>query len=345
MSPRKSTEQLAGLLAADPVFKEARRLAAETTGFRIGVIALPRPRRSRLVPLPSFAAPGRGSSFCQLVRNSPLVRRCDRSDERGAQLCARRGGPAAYRCHAGLTEVIAPVALKGRLVAAVNCGQVLMRRPARRDFARLWKRLGRSGLDRRDLERAYLAIPVCSEERVRTVARIIAMTAEHLAMSLRLGEAGHPAPTADQRAGRYVGYCARLVEMIESGAGDQEVVAGMDRLAARLAGVGQANPQAVSATVEYLVEHYARGPSLAEAARRAGLSPYYLGRIFRRSVGLSPARFLRELRMRRARELLSERSLSVSAVAGRVGYQDPAYFSRHFRDSFGQSPGRVRSQT
>lgn len=340
MATLDNAARLAALLAADPVFEQARRLAAETTGFRIGVIYLP--RRSK--PRPPSAPPPRSRiKFCDLVRTSPaLLRRCDQSDQHGAELCAGRGGPVTYRCHAGLTEVIAPVSFEGRLVAAVNCGQVLMRRAARRDFAALWKRVKRSGLDRRELERAYLSVPVCSEERVRTVARILAMVAEHLAVSLRLAEEGGPPPPAADRAGRYLAYCTRLVSMIESGAPDEEVLIDMDRLAARLAGAGQANPEAVSSTVEYLVENYARRPTLAEAARRAGLAPYYLGRIFRRAVGVSPARFLRELRMRRARELLAERKLRVSEVAGRVGYPDPAYFCRHFRQTFETSPSRAR---
>lgn len=287
--------------------------------------------------------------FCDLLRVSPrMVRRCDRSDERGAALCARRGGPVAYQCHAGLTEVIAPVMVAGRLAACVNCGQVHRRPPSRAGFARLWPRLSCAGLPRGELERAYLAVPVASERRIRVVARILAMTAEHLASRLApaapRAAAGRRPPPPD--AAGYLAYCARLVAMIESGADDEEVVAGMDRLAARLAAAmgagGGGNPEAVSAAVEYFVENHARGPALAEAARRTGLTPYYLARIFRRAVGLSPARFLRGLRVRRARELLASGRLTVAQAAARVGYADPAYFSRHFRAEFGFCPRRAR---
>lgn len=342
MSTLDNAARLAALLAADPVFEEARRLAAETTGFRIGVIYLP--RRSQPRP-PSAPRPRTRIRFCDLVRTSPaLLRRCDRSDQRGAELCARRSRPVTYRCHAGLTEVIAPVICEGRLVAAVNCGQVFMRKPARGDFARVWKAMSRSGLERRELERAYRAVPVASEARLGTVARILALAAEHLAVSLRLSESGGPGPSAGDRAERYLAYCTSLVTMIESGAPDEEVLTGMDRLAARLAGAGQANSEAVSSTVEYFVENYGGRPTLAEAARRAGLSAYYLGRIFRRAVGVSPARFLREMRLRRARELLAGRAARVSAVAARVGYLDPAYFCRHFRQTFGTSPTQARQR-
>jgi AraC-like DNA-binding protein/ligand-binding sensor protein len=333
--------RLASLLAADPVFEEARRLAAETTGFRIGVVYLPR----RSSPRPAAAPKPRSKiRFCDLVRSSPqLLKRCDQSDQRGAELCARRGRPVTYSCHAGLTEVIAPVKFEGRLVAAVNCGQVLLRRPTTRGFAKLWKGVRRSGLDRGNLERAYMAIPVCSEERVRTAARILALAGEHLASCLRLEAGDGPAPGPGDRAERYLAYCARLVKMMEAGAPDEEVLTGMDRLAARLAGAGQANPEAVSAAVEYLVENYAGRPTLGEAARRTGLSAYYLGRIFRRAVGVSPAGFLRELRARRACDLLGSGGGSIAEVAARVGYLDPAYFCRHFTRTLGMSPTAWRS--
>jgi AraC-like DNA-binding protein/ligand-binding sensor protein len=336
VSRLEESARLAGLLAADPVFEEARRLAAETTGFRIGVVYLPRRSRPRPAAAPE---PRTRIRFCDLVRSCPqLLKRCDQSDQHGAELCARRGRPVTYRCHAGLTEVIAPVKFEGRLVAAVNCGQVLLSKPTLRGFAGVWKGMRRAVLDRRDLERAYMAIPVCSEERVRTAARILALAGEHLAACLRLDSDGPAARRTADRSERYLAYCASLVKMMESGAPDEEVLTGMDRLAARLAGAGQANPEAVSGTVEYLVENYAGQPTLAEAACRAGLSRYYLGRIFRRAVGVSPAGFLRELRVRRACDMLDRSGMPVAQVAARVGYSDPAYFCRHFARTAGVSP-------
>jgi AraC-like DNA-binding protein len=277
------------------------------------------------------------------------VRGCDRSDERGASLCQRAGGPVAYRCHTGLTEVIAPVRVAGRLVACVNCGQVLMRAPTRGDFARLWRRIRNAGLSRDELEGAYLRIPVASEKRIRTVARILAMTAEHLSMRPAAATGAPSQLSGPGGSTESLQYCARLVTMIESGAGDEAVVRGMDRLAARLAGATRPGRRsragAVSAAVEYFVEHYADSPSLREAARRTGLSPYYLGKLFRRTLGMSPAAFLRGLRMLRARDLLAEEEFSVTQVAERVGYADPAYFCRHFRAQFGLPPSRVAPST
>ena len=44
----------------------------------------------------------------------------------------------------------------------------------------------------------------------------------------------------------------------------------------------------------------------------------------------------------RAKEMLSERTLSVSDVSAAVGYRDPSHFAALFRREFGVSPGEFR---
>lgn len=60
---------------------------------------------------------------------------------------------------------------------------------------------------------------------------------------------------------------------------------------------------------------------------------------FKDAVGMAPMQYLTRLRMERAKELLLTETLSVSEVAGLVGYKDPLYFSRVFKKFTGISPG------
>ena len=48
--------------------------------------------------------------------------------------------------------------------------------------------------------------------------------------------------------------------------------------------------------------------------------------------------------MEKAREILSEGHFSIQAVAKRVGYDDPYYFSKLFKKKFGYSPSTFKSQ-
>jgi transcriptional regulator GlxA family with amidase domain len=79
-----------------------------------------------------------------------------------------------------------------------------------------------------------------------------------------------------------------------------------------------------------------------ELADLADLSASRFAHLFRRAVGVSPARYLQQLRMRRASDLLARTSLPVAEVMRLVGCPDPSHFARNFRDQFGIGPSEYR---
>lgn len=78
--------------------------------------------------------------------------------------------------------------------------------------------------------------------------------------------------------------------------------------------------------------------TLEELARLAHLSRSSLGERFREALATSPLQFVREVRMRRARELLADADHSVTHVAFAVGYGSVAAFSRAFTAVHGMTP-------
>ncbi|MFF8603057.1 helix-turn-helix domain-containing protein [Streptomyces sp. NPDC015232] len=84
--------------------------------------------------------------------------------------------------------------------------------------------------------------------------------------------------------------------------------------------------------------------SVAEHAARHGMTPAELRTAVRRAAGCSPKDYLLTVRLGRAKELLAATDLPVAAVARRVGYDDPAYFSRLFTRRVGTAPVRFREQ-
>ena len=73
-------------------------------------------------------------------------------------------------------------------------------------------------------------------------------------------------------------------------------------------------------------------------ARQVGLSPRQLERLFRRHLGQSPAAYFAGLRLDRARTLLRETAMPVTAVGSACGYVTPSRFSAAYRGRFGRSP-------
>lgn len=83
--------------------------------------------------------------------------------------------------------------------------------------------------------------------------------------------------------------------------------------------------------------------SLAEFAHSVNLSVWRLCHIFKSDVGMPPIRYLRLLRMERAKDLLESSFLSVKEIAFQVGLNDESHFVRDFKSTYGFSPALYRS--
>lgn len=82
--------------------------------------------------------------------------------------------------------------------------------------------------------------------------------------------------------------------------------------------------------------------SLSEFAQSVNLSVWRLCHIFKSDVGMPPMRFLRVLRMERAKDLLESSFLSVKEIAYKVGLHDESHFVRDFKATYGSSPALYR---
>ena len=84
--------------------------------------------------------------------------------------------------------------------------------------------------------------------------------------------------------------------------------------------------------------------SLGEFAQSVNLSVWRLCHIFKSDVGMPPIRYLRLLRMERAKDLLESSFLSVKEIAYQVGLNDESHFVRDFKSTYGFSPALYRSR-
>ncbi len=90
---------------------------------------------------------------------------------------------------------------------------------------------------------------------------------------------------------------------------------------------------------EWLYVHAEQNLSVRSLAEIAGLSPYYLVRVFHKHVGIPPHQYQRNLRVLRARKLLKAGE-PISEVAYRTGFCDQSHLNRCFRAALGVTPGR-----
>lgn len=92
-------------------------------------------------------------------------------------------------------------------------------------------------------------------------------------------------------------------------------------------------------TMEGAIEHPLK---LSQIARRVGVSPRQLERLFRRTLGCSPTSYYIRTRLERARSLLRHTTLSVLEVALSCGFTSPSHFTRAYRQHFKVVPSADR---
>jgi AraC family transcriptional regulator of arabinose operon len=93
---------------------------------------------------------------------------------------------------------------------------------------------------------------------------------------------------------------------------------------------GQSRSELINGIREFLWQHPETNMAVRELADRVHLSVPHFAALFRDQVGVPIRQYHIQSRMARARDLLDTTDLSVSAIAEKIGYGDPHYFSRQF---------------
>lgn len=95
----------------------------------------------------------------------------------------------------------------------------------------------------------------------------------------------------------------------------------------------------ISPAVAYIHEHYTEGEvSVGKLAAMCSITPEYFRRLFGKIYGSSPIKYVNDLKISHAKELLLSGEYSVSDAASLSGFSDISYFSREFKKATGVSP-------
>ena len=100
------------------------------------------------------------------------------------------------------------------------------------------------------------------------------------------------------------------------------------------------NPK-IHSSVEYLLKNYKKSDlSIRELADRSFMSEVYFRKLFKEEYGVSPQKYIIDLRIQNAVGLISAGYYSLKEVAYMSGYNDYKYFSVEFKKAMGVSPSK-----
>lgn len=102
-----------------------------------------------------------------------------------------------------------------------------------------------------------------------------------------------------------------------------------------------ANSKLLAPALEYIHSHYYKeNISVESLAKMCGISTVHLRNTFLKRFGVPPVKYVNELKLSRAKELLLSRFYSASQACFLSGYNDESYFNREFKKRFGTTPGQ-----
>ncbi|HEX4333967.1 MAG TPA: AraC family transcriptional regulator [Usitatibacter sp.] len=104
-------------------------------------------------------------------------------------------------------------------------------------------------------------------------------------------------------------------------------------------------PHRVNTVVAYIEEHAAETVGVKKLASVVNMSPFHFARMFKGALGVPPHAYITNVRMERAKRLLSSSNLSLREIATTVGYQTQAHFTGVFHKQVGTTPRTYRLST
>jgi AraC-like DNA-binding protein len=115
-----------------------------------------------------------------------------------------------------------------------------------------------------------------------------------------------------------------------------------DAAAAVRSGVSQAaDAERILDAMRFIRDNHTTELSVEKVARQVAMSASHFAHRFRAVARVSPMRYLREVRLDRARDLLLQHGARAGEVAAQVGFESPAHFTREFKRRFGAPPSQL----
>ena len=227
--------------------------------------------------------------FCKLIRHSSsCVAKCHTCDQHACEIAAKRNTSYTYRCHAGLTESIAPIRMGNVVIGYLLFGHVFSYPSFEEGWSTIQNLCKNYDVSLSELEAACKKQPIISEEYISSASHIMKAVASFLCMermvSLRQQEL--PVQIDEYIQTHYTEKIDAISIAKHFGIGKTKIY----EIAKQNYGIGIAEyirKLRIEKAKELLIE--SPELSLAEVAYECGFDDYnYFITVFKRVVGAPP---------------------------------------------------------
>jgi len=103
--------------------------------------------------------------------------------------------------------------------------------------------------------------------------------------------------------------------------------------------------RSVRRATAFIRDHLAEPLPLAKISRVVGFAPHYFCRLFAKTEGVPLQKYIRSLRLDRAKSMLTSTNLSVERIGQLSGFGTRTHFQKAFKDALGSTPRDYRDRT
>lgn len=100
----------------------------------------------------------------------------------------------------------------------------------------------------------------------------------------------------------------------------------------------------ISAVIARMQNEKINSMSNSDYAKICGLGVAHFLRIFKKTTGMTPHRYMAKITVEKAIEFLNDTSMNITEIANLLGFDDSLYFSRFFKKEVGIAPSRYRTE-
>ena len=98
----------------------------------------------------------------------------------------------------------------------------------------------------------------------------------------------------------------------------------------------------MEAVKRYIAAHYGDEMSVERLSELVYMAPSYLSSVFKKETGQNLNRFIKSVRMEKAKDLLEQTMMKIVDISTACGYPNVSYFCSSFRGYYGISPQKFR---